>query len=171
MDKHMALDKILLLGDPRLYEVCEPVAPDEVETLRPVIADLHAAMMGFRAKYKAGRAIAAPQIGCMKRLVYMHIDAPLVFINPVLSEMSNDMITLWDDCMSFPDLLVKVQRHARCRITYRDMDWQEQSMLLEGDLSELLQHEVDHLDGILALARALDEQSIAYRSQRHLLTI
>lgn len=57
---------------------------------------------------------------------------------------------VWDDCMCFPDLPVKVMRHKSCRIRYRNQDWEEESMLLHGDLSELLQHEYDHLDGVLA---------------------
>lgn len=71
--------------------------------------------------------------------------------------------------MSFPELLVKVERHKSCRISYYDQNWQRQSMQLEDDLSELLQHEYDHLDGILAVSRALDAQSFAWRSQRKFL--
>lgn len=162
----MPVRDILLLGNPRLYEVCAPVVPAEINALRPVVEDLHDTLMDFRARYKAGRAIAAPQIGVMKRLIYMHIDAPVVFLNPVLDNMSKEMLTLWDDCMSFPDLLVRVRRHNCCRITYRDLDWQEQTRWLEGALSELLQHECDHLDGILAVSRATGPTAFALRSQR-----
>ena len=165
----MPVREVLLMGDPRLYQVCDPISQDEVESLRPAIQDLHDTLMDFRARHGAGRAVAAPQIGLMKRLVYMNIDVPVVFLNPVLSHKSEDMFALWDDCMSFPDLLVKVQRHVRCRVTYRDLDWQVRTMRLEGDLSELLQHEVDHLNGILAVSRAMDARSFAYRSQRHLI--
>lgn len=157
------IQPILLLGHPKLYEVCTPILKEEVESLKPVVQDLHDTMMDFRAKYKAGRAIAAPQIGVMKRLVYMHIDKPVVFINPVLDQKSEKMITMWDDCMSFPHLLVRLKRHYSCRITYRNMEWEECEMLLEGDLSELLQHECDHLGGILATQRALDEKAFKYR--------
>ena len=71
--------------------------------------------------------------------------------------------------MCFPDLLVKVKRHQRCGITYKDMEWKEQTMILEGDLSELLQHECDHLNGILAVSRAIDKFSFALRSQKNFL--
>lgn len=165
----MAVREILLLGDPRLYEVCSPVAPEERATLQPVVDDLHDTMMDFRRRYGAGRAIAAPQIGVMKRLVYMHVDRPVVFVNPVLDEWSDERMTLWDDCMSFPDLLVRLERHRRCRITYEDLEGQPHTWVLEDALSELLQHECDHLDGILAVSRALDAQAFALRSQRHLL--
>ena len=165
----MAIREILLLGNPKLLEMCEPVRPDQLKQVEPIIEDLHDTLMDFRRKYNAGRAIAAPQIGAMQRVVYMHIDKPVVFINPVLDLKSAEMMELWDDCMSFPDLLVKVYRHQRCRITYRDENWEEQRMALEGDLSELLQHEVDHLDGILAVQRAIDHRSFALRSQRRFL--
>ena len=123
----MAIQEILLLGNPKLYEVCQPVQPGEIESIKQIVQDLHDTMMDFRATYNAGRAIAAPQIGVMKQLVYMHIDSPVVFINPVIDQQSRETITLWDDCMSFPDLLVKLQRPKTCRITYRDLEWVEQS--------------------------------------------
>ena len=163
----MAVREILLLGNPRLYERCEPVRPDEAESMRGVVGDLHDTLLDFRARYGAGRAVAAPQIGVMKRLVYMHIDEPVVFVNPVLDRMSAETFELWDDCMSFPDLLVRVARHRACRITYRDLDWNGHSLDLRDDLSELLQHECDHLDGILAVARAVGPHAFALRSQRN----
>ena len=165
----MAVREILLLGNPKLFEICEPVQEAQLKQIKPIIQDLHDTLMAFRQKYNAGRAIAAPQIGAMKRVVYMHVGEPVIFINPVLDLKSAEMMELWDDCMSFPDLLVKVHRHQRCRITYRNENWEDQNMTLEGDLSELLQHEVDHLDGILAVQRAIDDRSFALRNQRQFL--
>lgn len=159
----MAIRKILLLGNPKLYETSEEIKKEELETIKGIVQDLHDTMMDFRRKYGVGRAIAAPQIGEMKRLIYMHIDKPVVFINPVMSFEDNETMELWDDCMSFPNLLVKVKRHKRCRIEYLDMNWEKQVMNLEGDLSELLQHEYDHLDGILAVNRAIDNKSLAFK--------
>ena len=165
----MAIREILLLGNPKLYEVCEPIKREESHTLSPAIQDLHDTLMDFRKRYGAGRAIAAPQIGVGKRLVYMNIEEPMVFINPVLDQKSLEMMEVWDDCMCFPDLLVKVERHRSCQITFKDMEWKEHAMLLEGDLSELLQHECDHLDGILAVSRAMDKFSFALKSQKNFL--
>ena len=104
----MAVREILLLGNPKLFEICEPVQKTQLEQIKPIIQDLHDTLMAFRQKYNAGRAIAAPQIGAMKRVVYMHIGEPVVFINPVLDLKRAKMMELWDDCMSFPELLVKV---------------------------------------------------------------
>ena len=111
-----------------------------------------------------GRAIAAPQVGLMKRLIYMSIgDVSTVFINPRLEDKGEDMMEVWDDCLCFPDLLVKVMRHRSCCIRYRNQDWEEESLDLDGDLSELLQHEYDHLDGVLAVSRAIDGKSFALK--------
>jgi peptide deformylase len=165
----MAVREILKLGNPKLYEVSAPVDREDLQTLGPVIRDLHDTMLNFRERYGAGRAIAAPQIGVMKRLVYMNVTEPVTFINPVIEPQGTEMIAVWDDCMCFPDLLVRVMRHRRCRIIYRDLSWDECAISLEDDLSELLQHEVDHLDGVLAVSSAVDDRSFALRSQKHLL--
>jgi peptide deformylase len=157
------LSDLLLLGDPRLYEVCDPVSEAELPRVAGWVADLHQVMQEIRARYNFGRAIAAPQLGIMKRLIYMNIDQPVVFINPELSNLSEEMFELWDDCMSFPHLLVKVKRHTSLTITYRDENWQLREMHLRDDLSELIQHEYDHLNGILCTMRAVDEKSFKWR--------
>ncbi|WP_312048174.1 peptide deformylase [Anaerotignum sp.] len=153
------IKEILKLGNPKLYEVSSPVERTELSQLLPIIEDLHDTLIAFRNHYHAGRAIAAPQIGIQKRILYMYINQPTVFINPVLNFIGDEEIEVMDDCMSFPNLLVKVRRHKKIRIIYRDIEWNEQEMLLEGDLSELLQHEYDHLNGILATLRAIDNHS------------
>jgi peptide deformylase len=162
----MTIREILLLGNPKLYEVSQPVRERDLKDLPTVVADLNDTLLEFRRKYGAGRAIAACQIGFAKRLIYMFIDKPVVFINPSLENRSEEMIEVWDDCMCFPDLLVKVMRHKSCIIRFRDPDFNEHSMKLEDDLSELLQHEFDHLDGILAVSRAVDGHSFCLKSQK-----
>lgn len=161
----MAVRDILLLGNPRLYEVCLPVIPEDLAGLAGTVEDLHDTLMDFRARNGTGRAIAAPQICVAKRLVYMNIDEPVVFINPVIDVKSAKTFELWDDCLSFPDLLVKVRRHCSCRVIYRDLGWNERSLMLSDSLAELLQHECDHLNGVLAVARAVDSRAFALRSQ------
>lgn len=166
----MAIKDIVLLGNPELYRVSRPIHKHEVNELSEVVKDLHDTLMDFKKRYGAGRAIAAPQIGVKKRLVYMYIDRPVLFINPALEQRSREMMEVWDDCMCFPDLLVKVRRHKRCRIRWLNIDWKEERRVLEGSLSELLQHECDHLEGILAVSRAIDEKSFALRNQKSLLS-
>ncbi len=160
----MNLNDILLLGDPRLYETCRPVAPEELPQLAAAVEDMAGIVAAFRARYGAGRAIAAPQLGIMKRLVVMNIDRPVAIINPELYDCSEEMMELWDDCMSFPNLLVRLRRHRRCKMRFRDLNWEERVWELEDGLSELMQHEIDHLDGILATQRAMDDRSFRIRS-------
>jgi peptide deformylase len=157
------LQDLLLLGDPRLYEKCDPVLPEELPLVNAWVADLDNVMREIRAKYNFGRAIAAPQLGIMKRLIYMNIDKPVVFINPEFTYLSPELFELWDDCMSFPNLLVRVMRHKKLTIKYLDHNWQPREWHMENDLAELLQHEYDHLDGILCTSRAIDNQSFKWR--------
>ena len=158
------LSDLLLLGDPRLYQNCQPVLREELPLVGEWVAGLNNVMNEIRAKYNFGRAIAAPQLGIMKRLVYMNIDKPVVFINPTLTDLSDDLFELWDDCMSFPNLLVKVKRHQSLTINYLDENWKPQSRHMQGDLSELLQHEYDHLNGLLCTMRAVDEKAFKWRA-------
>lgn len=158
------LSDLLLLGDPRLYETCEPVLETELPLVKDWVADLDNVMKEIRLKYNFGRAIAAPQLGIMKRLIYMNIDSPVIFINPELIDLSEELFELWDDCMSFPNLLVKVKRHHSLNIKYLDENWQPRVWKMEGALSELLQHEYDHVNGILCTMRAIDEKSFKWRN-------
>ncbi|MFK7906400.1 MAG: peptide deformylase [Chitinophagales bacterium] len=151
-----SLHKIIKLGNPLLYQTSIEVQQNEVDSMKEDIDLLHSLVLEFRAKYGAGRAIAAPQIGLMKRIICMNTDKRYTIINPVLSELSAEMMELWDDCMCFPNLHVRVQRHRYGVLTFRDENWVEHRWELKDDLSELIQHEYDHLDGILATQRAID---------------
>ena len=159
----MRLENMLLLGDPRLHQVCTPFTKEELPQIAEYARGLDSIILQVQERYGFGRAVAAPQMGIFRRLVCMHIDEPVVMINPVLTDMSDEMFELWDDCMSFPNLLVRLKRHKSCTLTFRDLQWNEHTWKLEDDLSELLQHEVDHLDGILATQRALDDRAFKWR--------
>lgn len=161
----MAIREILLLGNPALHRPSAPVEQNELRSLRPVVDDLRDTLLAFRRRHGRGRAIAAPQIGVAKRLIYWHVEEPQAIINPTLENLSVETFELWDDCMSFPELLVKVRRHARCSVRFHDLDWHEITWALQDDLSELIQHENDHLDGILATQRTVDPMSLALRSE------
>lgn len=157
------IEDILLLGNPKLYEVSESVNPSELIEVKEMVHKLHETLMDYRSYYGAGRAIAAPQIGYMKRLIYMHVDRPLVMINPVLEFPDMEQMDVLDDCMSFPTLYVKLKRYKRCQIKYYDENWTPCSLFFEDDLSELIQHEYDHLDGILATMRAEDAKAFVVK--------
>ena len=152
----MAVKEILLLGNPQLNEISSIVKEDEITDLKNVVNDLRDTMLDFRNKHGFGRAIAAPQIGVQKRLFYMHIPEQIVFINPAVYEKSNEIVEVWDDCMSFPDLFVKVRRHNKIKIDFKDMDWKDNTLEFSGDLALLIQqdqlsnhgrrHELDALE-------------------------
>jgi peptide deformylase len=159
----MAVSDILLLGNPLLYKKSEVVNQEEVKNLLPKINLMFDTVLDFRSKYGVGRAIAAPQIGLLKRIICINTDKRVAMINPVLSDLSSEMFEMWDDCMSFPNLLVKVNRHKKLTVTFRDLDWQEHTWKLSADMAELIQHEYDHLDGILATQKAIDNQSFRWK--------
>jgi len=159
----MAIKDILLLGNPLLNEKSEPVLQEEIPALLPKIELMFETVLDFRNKYGAGRAIAAPQIGLLKRIICLNTDKRVAMINPELTDLSNEMFEVWDDCMSFPNLLVKVMRHKTLTISFYDLDWNRQIWHLEDDMAELIQHEYDHLDGILATQKAIDNQSFRWR--------
>jgi peptide deformylase len=150
---------ILKLGDPRLYEMCEPVLESELALVPDWERQLHEAMEDIRRVYQFGRGIAAPQLGIMKRMFYLNLDRPYVILNPELKDLSDEKFELWDDCMSFPNLLVRVERHESLTLHYRDENWKPQIWEVTGAISELIQHEYDHLDGVLCTMRAMDQKS------------
>lgn len=158
--------KILTLGNPKLYEISEDITSTDAPLIDGWITDLRDTLMEYRKVYGAGRAVAAPQIGVQKRLLYMYDNRPFVFINPTLTFPDNEKYELMDDCMSFPGLIVRVSRYRRAVIRYLDADLQPRETRLEGDYSELLQHEYDHLDGILATMRAVDNKSFYLRQMK-----
>ena len=154
----MAVKEILLLGNPLLYNISREVHREELAKVREVVADLQDTMANFSVKYGFGRAIAAPQIGELLRIIYMNLDNhSYALVNPRL-EFGLEPMELWDDCMSFPGLEVWVKRFQKTKITYKDLEWQDRTWEVENDLSELIQHEYDHLDGILATQRAIDNR-------------
>ena len=112
---------------------------------------LIATLRDFRDRRGFGRAISAPQIGWMERVVAMNLGAgPFVLINPEISWRSDETFLVWDDCLSVPDVIVRVRRHSSISLTYRDHEFSPRRWnRLPADLSELVQHEIDHLNGIL----------------------
>ena len=163
--RESARERILLLGDPGLRVVCEPVTDFDSPDFQSSGRRLLGALEQFRREHGFGRGIAAPQIGIPSRMIALNLGAgPFLVVNPILSVLSERRFTLWDDCMSFPWLMVRLERHLETEMSYLNERGEAQRWeRLEPALSELLQHEVDHLDGILAVDRALDKKSIVAR--------
>ena len=160
----MAISDILLLGNPILHKISAEVEKQDFEKYNSHIELMFESILDFRKKYGRGRAIAAPQIGLLKRIICMNIDNPVVMINPMLSDLSTEMFEIWDDCMSFPNLMVKVKRHKTLTLSFYDLNRQKQVWHLKDDMAELIQHEYDHLDGILATQRAINSESFKWKT-------
>jgi peptide deformylase len=87
-------------------------------------------------------------------------------VNPVFTAKSQERFRLWDDCFSFPGLLVYLERHQSVGLRFQDEEGVTRELTADSALSELLQHEMDHLDGILAIDRRLgDGESLATREE------
>ena len=164
----MAVRRIRLLGDPILRENCQRVANPASAAARLVADDLRDTLKWAKEKYEMGRALAAPQIGAPVRMIVMDVDGArqrTTLVNPEITDVGSEDFEVWDDCFSFPELLVRVNRAYRITIQYTDLKGKPHSLECEGPLAELLQHEIDHLDGILALDRAVGLDPFAFRSE------
>ena len=161
----MATRQILQLGNPVLRENCTPVRSFNPDRLEGIVRDLRDTLEDVRHRNGFGRGIAAPQIGVTERLIFVDVGTPLAMVNPVIVRRSRKKMTLWDDCFSFPDLTVKVKRNLAIQVRYQDLQGRRHTLEAGGALSELLQHEIDHLNGILAIDRAVDSRHIAYRRE------
>ncbi len=106
------------------------------------------------------------QIGEPKRLLYIELDGRAWRLrNPEYEYLSERKFILWDDCFSFPNLLVRLERSVEVRIRFDGEDGSVQRLTATGAFSELLQHEMDHLDGVLAIDRAIDRNSLSTREE------
>ena len=161
----MSVKEIALLGNPVLRKKCAPVNDVHSTQTRDCIADLRDTLADFHKRNGFGRGIAAPQIDTPSRIIYVNFEHQGALINPRIVQRSRKTFTLWDDCFSFPDILVKLERHYSISVTYLDEDGKRKQLKATGALSELLQHEIDHLRGILAIDRAIDSRHIILRGE------
>ena len=164
----MAVREILKMGDPRLLRVAEPVTEFDTPALRALIADM------FETIHAAnGAGLAAPQIGVNLQLVIFgfgqnarYPDAPAVpetvLLNPVLEPLSDEIEEGWEGCLSVPGLRGWVPRFARLR--YSGVDPQGEPLVREVDgfHARVVQHECDHLAGVLYPMRVKDFSRFGY---------
>ena len=145
----MAVRDILILPDKRLRLLSKPVAKIDAAT-KQLVEDM------FDTMYDApGIGLAAIQIGEPRRIVTMDLakkdepKEPQVFINPELISKSGDKNTHEEGCLSIPEYYEEVERPAAVRFRYLDLDGQQHKIDAEGLLATCIQHEIDHLDGVL----------------------
>jgi len=163
----MAIRRIRQLGDPILRVRCERTQDPKSPAIRLVADDLRDTLKAARKRYDMGRAMAAPQIGAPVRVVVVEIPKQMrwVMVNPEITDVGSDDFLVWDDCFCFPNLLVRVSRAYQITVTWQDVKGDAHTEQLEGPMAELIQHEIDHLDGILVVDRATGLDPFAFRRE------
>ncbi|KLU26564.1 hypothetical protein EOS_08830 [Caballeronia mineralivorans PML1(12)] len=158
--------RILAVGTASLREIAMPIGDVRDPVVLEQACALTEAIRAFREEHGFGRAIAAPQIGIGKRMIGLALPGwPEVIVNPEIVWRSGERMTLWDDCMCFPEMLVKVERYVSVSIQYTTLDGcLHVKESLPRELSELMQHEIDHLDGKLSFDHATGSNPYVHRS-------
>ncbi len=167
----MAVREILKMGNPQLLQVSEPVAESEFAELGDLITDLIDTMTAAE-----GAGLAAPQIGVMKRVVIFGFEhnerypdacsVPFtVLINPVLEVLDNQIQYGWEGCLSVPGMRGKVPRAHNLRYRGFTLDGTPIDRTVDGFHARVVQHECDHLDGILYPMRMEDMRYFGFEDQ------
>lgn len=162
----MAVKEILLIGNPILRELSNDVVNYNSE-LENLITDLKDTLIDFQKRKNIGRGIAAPQIGVLKKVIYIHMpERSFALVNPEIVWKSDDRYEVWDSCFSFDvAFFVKTKRHKEIEVRYQNENGDIIKERFSEDLSELLQHEIDHLYGILATDHLMSNKEIILRSE------
>ncbi len=165
----MPLKPILQLGNPILRQKSLAVANPSAPEIAALIQDLSDTLAHWRSTTGYGRGIAAPQLGVLQRVIFLQLpgEKPWPLINPEIIERSQEKIVVWDACLSFLSIFMQVERNREITVRYQDIEGVPHE-LRAGDgrnLSELLQHEIDHLDGILAVDRITDIKTLCTREE------
>jgi len=165
----MPLQPILQLGNPILRQKSLPVENPSAPEIAALIQDLADTLAHWRSTTGYGRGIAAPQLGVLKRVIFLKLpgEKPWPLINPEILERSQERIIVWDACLSFLSIFMQVERHREIIVRYQDETGAHHDVRVGDDrnLSELLQHEIDHLDGILAVDRIVDIKTLCTREE------
>ncbi|WCL47839.1 peptide deformylase [Leptospira sp. GIMC2001] len=170
----MPIKKILRIGNPLLRQTSADVTEDEVNTkeFKKLIRDMFETM-----KYADGVGLAAPQVGILKKIVVIgnepeptrYKNAPEVpqqiILNPVIEHLTDDTDGFWEGCLSVPGMRGYVERPNRIRMTWRDEKFNEYSEEISGYKAIVLQHECDHLFGVLYVDRLKSPKLFGYNEE------
>ena len=167
----MAILKVARLGHPVLRRVCRDLTPEQIRS--PEMASFVDDMRATMAEY-GGVGLAAPQVHEPVRLALIEFGADndrydvgeaqplLVVFNARVTVLDDTPAGYWEGCLSVPGLRGYVERPSRIRVDYLDEDAQQQSVEAEGFLATVLQHELDHLDGVLYVDKVSDPTKLAF---------
>lgn len=165
----MPIRPVLQLGDPLLRQKAIAVQNPAAREVDDLVQDLADTLAHWRAATGYGRGIAAPQLGELQRVIFLQLPGaePWALINPEIIKRSPETIIVWDACLSFLSIFMQVERHREITVRYQNLsgDTLEFEAGDDRSLSELLQHEIDHLDGILAIDRVIDMKTICTREE------
>ena len=164
----MTVRRVLKMGDPLLYRKAEPVREFNTPALDALIDDMFETMAALN-----GAGLAAPQIGVSQRVVIFSVESnprypdvepvpTTVLINPVLTPIGNEMDDGWEGCLSVPGLRGLVSRYKQLRYTGFDQRGQPIDRTVSGFHARVVQHECDHLDGILYPMRLRDIRLLGF---------
>ncbi|HEY3971659.1 MAG TPA: peptide deformylase [Candidatus Sulfotelmatobacter sp.] len=165
----MPIRPILQLGDPILRKKAVAVEDPAMPEIQTLIQDMTDTLAHWRAATGYGRGIAAPQVGVLQRVIFLKLpeNKPWPLINPEIIKHSEEKVIVWDACLSFLSIFMQVERHRQITVRYQDL--RGATLIFQAgedrNLSELLQHEIDHLNGILAIDRVVDLKTICTREE------
>ena len=145
----MTIKTILTEPNTLLRQVSQPVeqvGEPEKELMNDMLETMYAAN---------GIGLAAIQIGVPKRIIVMDLSKeenkklPMYFVNPVITKKNNEKVTYEEGCLSVPNQFAEIDRPSKCEVEYLDYNGHKQNLQVEGLLATCIQHEIDHLEGIL----------------------
>jgi len=167
----MAVKNVLRIGDPILNMLSEPVTESEYKNIHTVVEDMFDTM-----RHLQGAGLAAPQIGIMKRLVIFGFESnprypdaesvpETVLINPVIEPLDSSTDQEWEGCLSIPGMRGLVERPNRIRYRGTDQHGNIIDREVDGFHARVVQHECDHLDGILYVQRIKDMRDFGFTEE------
>jgi len=144
---------VLMIGNPVLVEKSADVSFEDEPLLDQILADLGDTLTHLQDTKKIGRALSAPQLGYLKKVIYFQMkDKSFYMLNPEIIEKKLEMQVVWDSCYSFDvAFFIRIPRHEMIKVIYYDESGHPHSEEFTGEMSELVQHEIDHLQGVLAV--------------------
>ncbi|MCW4049746.1 MAG: peptide deformylase [Candidatus Bathyarchaeota archaeon] len=162
----MTIRDTVLLGDPRLREEAHGVVNFSDE-LALILEDLKDTLTHIQKEQGMGRGMAAPQIGYPKKVVYIQMpERSFYLVNPAIIWRSPETFMVWDSCFSLnAAFFVKISRNKAIKVEYKDEDGGKHIEEFSDDMSELLQHEIDHLHGVMCTDHLTDLRNIVMKEE------
>ena len=168
----MSILKIAKLGHPVLQKICSPVEDPQSAETAELAADMRETLAAI-----GGTGLAAPQVHAPLRLVVFHMPAErippgspveprgyTVMCNPVITPLTEQKAMVWERCLSIPGLHGKVPRYTHLKVEFQDLAGEKQEIEARHVLASLLQHECDHLDGVVYPMRMTDMSLLAFNT-------